>query len=75
MRIFRKAKRNKEETITLPDGRQVTLDRDWSEYTIEDLAALGITPGMGGGADIRVKVIPREPRWTQRVMSRRFKHR
>jgi hypothetical protein len=34
--------------VTLPDGRRVTLDRPWHEYSTEDLAALGITPGMGG---------------------------
>jgi len=77
MRIFRKAKRNREETITLPDGRQVTLDRDWSEYTIDDLAALGITPGMGAdtGMEIVVTVTPRDPRWTRRVRSRRLRLR
>ena len=75
MRIFRKAKRNREETVTLPDGRQITLDRDWSEYTIEELAALGITPGMGGGAAVVVRVIPRDPRWTRRVRPLRLKRR
>jgi len=73
MRIFRKAKRNREETVTLPDGRQITLDRDWSEYTIEELAALGITPGMGGG--VTAVVIPRDPHWTRRVRPPRLKRR
>ncbi len=34
--------------VTLPDGRRVTLDRPFHEYSIGELAALGITPGMGG---------------------------
>lgn len=73
MRISRKGKRNREETVTLPDGRQITLDRDWSEYTIEELAALGITPGMGG--DIFAVVIPQDPRWTRRIRPLRLKRR
>ena len=46
--------------VTLPDGTRVTLDRPWHEYSIEDLAALGITPGMGG-ADV-IAVIGRDER-------------
>jgi hypothetical protein len=77
MRIFRKARRIRNETITLPDGRQITLDRDWSEYTIEELATLGITPGMGAetGTEVVVRVIPRDPRWTRLARPRRRKRR
>lgn len=77
VRIFRKAKRNQGETITLPDGRQITLDRDWSAYTIEELAAWGITPGMGAdtGMEIVVMVSPRDPRWTRRIRPLRLKRR
>jgi hypothetical protein len=31
----------------LPDGTEVVLPREFGELTVEELAALGITPGMG----------------------------
>lgn len=57
MQMFGRATHKREEKVTLPDGRQISLDRDFSEYTIEELAALGITPGQGGAAT--AKLIPR----------------
>lgn len=43
----------------LPDGSTVVLDRPFSEYTIDELAALGITSDMGDGASIAlIKKVP-----------------
>jgi len=47
MGVFRKRRKYQPEVITLPGGLHVTLERPWSEYTIAELAVLGITPGMG----------------------------
>ena len=52
--MFGKAAHKGPQTVTLPDGRQVTLDRDFSAYTIEELAALGITPGLGEPTSVQV---------------------
>jgi hypothetical protein len=50
MRIFGKGRRPRELAVTLPNGQTITLDRAFSDYSTAELAALGITPGLGGGA-------------------------
>lgn len=58
MEIVWKRRRRAATTVTLPNGSQVVLDRPFSEYTIDELAVLGITPGMGDGATVRVAARP-----------------
>ena len=36
----------KGDVLTLPDGSKVKLPKNWSEMTLQDLASLGIQPGM-----------------------------
>ena len=36
----------KGDVLTLPDGSKVKLPKNWSEMTLQDLASLGIKPGM-----------------------------
>lgn len=31
--------------VVLPDGKRVTLTKPWVEYTVDELAALGLVPG------------------------------
>ena len=47
-------------TITLPDGTTVVLPEAWSELSIEDLAQLGIHPGMGPSDSLSVVAISDE---------------
>jgi hypothetical protein len=62
----RTPKRAESTVVELPDGSTTTLDRPFSEYTIAELAELGITPGMGSGADIWV-IPSRRHRWRRRA--------
>ncbi|MGC4174354.1 hypothetical protein [Demequina sp.] len=59
MRNHRKPAHAKDSVVHLPDGTSVTLDRPFSEYTIEELAALGIKPGLGG--EDLIAMISRDP--------------
>lgn len=61
MRNHRKPAHANATKFELPDGTQVELDRPFSEYTSAELAALGITPGLGGEDTIAI-IAPDSPR-------------
>ena len=33
-------------TIRLPDGNRITLEKPWQDYTVGELAELGLQPNM-----------------------------
>jgi hypothetical protein len=46
-RLLRRSPGRSGSAVRLPDGTEVVLPREFGELTVEELAALGITPGMG----------------------------
>jgi hypothetical protein len=46
-RWLRRSPGRRGSAVRLPDGTEVVLPRELGELTVEELAELGITPGMG----------------------------